>query len=440
MSNRPPLSQEEKERIYLGKLEGQTLPELAAEIGCSLECARKWWRVGRDKGLEGLRAPRRGRGCTGILSQFDPRVAEQALDYKRAHRRWGADRVLIELAQHPELKGVALPKHSRLAAFFKERCPECVAQRKPRPKPAQRLPDATGVHEIWQLDCQEKMLLNNGDDIASVCNIRDPVGAAMIASQAFSVKTERHWRKLHWTEVRQVIRDACTEWQTLPDAVQTDNELGLAGGPNDPFPGLLTLWLRGLGVKHRFIRPGCPTDQPHIERNHQTLDGWTFNEDDRADVARFQQALDRERKVHNHWFPSQASDCARRPPLTAHPELLHPRRPYQPELELALFDMQRVYDFLATFIFERKVSASAQVSLGRQMYSLGKKLVRERKLDTVLARFDPVDQQWVFLTKTEEELVRRPLKGIDVQTLTGLTPHPIQVALPIQLSLPFLVA
>ena len=164
MSNRPPLSQEEKERIYLGKLEGQTLPELAAEIGCSLECARKWWRVGRDKGLEGLRAPRRGRGCTGILSQFDPRVAEQALDYKRAHRRWGADRVLIELAQHPELKGVALPKHSRLAAFFKERCPECVAQRKPRAEPVQRLPDATGVHEIWQLDCQEKMLLNQVED------------------------------------------------------------------------------------------------------------------------------------------------------------------------------------------------------------------------------------------------------------------------------------
>jgi len=93
MSNRPPLSQEEKERIYLGKLEGQTLPELAADTGCCLECARKWWCVGRDTGLEGLRAPRRGRGCTGTLPQFDRRVAEQALDYKRAHRRWGANQV-----------------------------------------------------------------------------------------------------------------------------------------------------------------------------------------------------------------------------------------------------------------------------------------------------------------------------------------------------------
>lgn len=439
MSNRRPLSQEEKERIYLGKLKGQTLPELAAEVGCSVECARKWWRVGRERGLEGLRAPRRGRGCTGTLSQFDPRVAEQALTYKRAHRRWGADRVLVELDQQPELKGLALPGRSRLSTFFKERCPECVAERKSRPQPVPRLPDATGVHEIWQLDSQEKILLTNGE-VATICNIRDPVGAAMIASRAFSVKTPRHWRKLDWTEVRQVLRDACTEWQTLPDAVQTDNELGLAGGPNDPFPGQLTLWLVGLGVRHRFIRPGCPTDQPHIERNHQTLDGWTLDEKARIDLAHLQQALDRERKVYNHWFPSRASDCAGRPPLTAHPELLRPRRPYQPEQELALFDIQHVYDYLATFTFKRKVSASGQVSLGRRMYSLGKKLVRERKIETVLARFDPIDKQWVFLTEAKAELVRRPPKGLNIQTLTGLEPQAVELPQPLQLTLPFLVA
>ncbi len=439
MGNRRPLTQEEKERIYWGKRKGQTLPELAAEIDCSVECARKWWRVRRDDGLEGLRAPRRGRGRIGTLSQFKPEVAEQALHYKQAHRRWGADRVIVELAQDPAFKDVVLPGRSRLASFFKERCPECLAERKPRPEPLPPLPEASGVHEIWQLDSQEKILLATGE-IATICNIRDPVGAAMIASRAFSVKTDLHWRKLEWTEVRQVIRQVGTEWQTLLDVVQTDNELGLAGGPNDPFPGHLTLWLVGLGVTHRFIRPGCPTDQPHIERNHQTLDNWTLNEGDGADLPHLQQALDRERKVYNHWFPSRASDCAGRPPRTAHPELLQPRRPYLPEAELALFDIQRVYDYLATFTFKRKLNASAQVSLGRRMYSLGKPLVRDRKLKTMLVRFDPVDQQWVFSTETEEELVRRPLKGLDVQTLTGLDPYASQVSLPIQLPLPFLVA
>jgi hypothetical protein len=332
-----------------------------------------------------------------------------------------------------------LPGRSRLAAFFKERCPECVAVHTPRERAPSRPPDATGVHEIWQLDSQENILLRNGE-IATMCNVRDPVGAAMIASRAFSVKTERHWRKLEWTEVRHVLREGFTEWHTLPDAVLTDNELGLAGGPNDPFPGQLTLWLVGLGVKHRFIRPGCPTDQPHIERNHRTLDDFALDEQALTDLGHLQLALDRERSVYNHRFPSRASDCTGRPPLTAHPELLRPRRDYQSDLELALFDLQRVYDYLATFTFKRTVNASAQISLGRRMYSLGKQLIRERQVKTVLARFDAGQQQWVFLTESEEELARRPPKGLDVQTLTGLDPQANRVTQPVQLTLPFLVA
>lgn len=439
MSNRSPLTQAEKRHIYWGKQKGCTLVKLAAEVGCSLWCARKWWRVGRDKGLEGLRAPRRGRGSTGPLSHFDPRIAEKALCYKREHPRWGADRVLVELKNDPESTGLALPGRSRLSAFFKDRCPECVAARKPRVVRPPRPPDVTGVHELWQLDSQEGIRLNNGE-IATICNIRDPVGAAMIASQAFSVKTELHWRKLEWTEVRGVLREAFTEWQTLPDGVQTDNELGLAGGPNDPYPGRLTLWLVGLGIKHRFTRPGCPTDQPHIERNHRTLDDFALNKEALTDLEHLQQALDRERHMYNHQFPSRASDCAGQPPLVAHPELLTRRRYFQPELELVLFDLQRVYDYLATFTFKRKVSASAQVSLGRRMYSLGKKLIREREVESVLARFEPSQKQWVFLTETGEELVRRPPKDLGIRALTDLDPLATQVTQPVQLTLPCFVA
>ena len=439
MVNRSPLSQADKESIYEGKLAGQTLAELAAEIGCSVACTRKWWRAGRDRGIAGLRAARRGRGPTGLLSQFDPRVAAVALALKREHRRWGADRVLLALASQPELTGVRLPSRSQLAAFFKARCPECVAPRQPRIPPKKRPPAATAAHEVWQLDNQEGIQLRNGE-IATICNIRDPVGAAMIASRAFSVKTPRHWRKLHWTQIRAVLRAAFTEWQTLPDNVQTDNELGLAGGPNDPFPGRLTLWLVGLGIAQRFIRPGCPTDQPQIERNHRTLADLALDDQAVTDLEQLQHALDRERNLYNHHFPSHASDCAGRPPLTAHPELLHPRHYYQPELELVLFDLQRVYAYLATFTFTRTVSAAAQVSLGRRMYSLGKKLVRERHVQTVRASFDPEHQEWVFRTADEAELVRRPPKDLDVPTLTGLDPRATPPTPPVQLALPFLLA
>jgi len=438
MGRREPLTKEERERIYRAKLEGKTLEEAAAEVGCSLSCARKWWRRGRDEGLKGLRDRPRGPSRRGALSRFDPRVAETALSLKRRHPRWGPDRVLVELRADPNLQGLRLPSRSRLAVFFHEQCPECVAKRKPRPPKPPPPPRATGVHEIWQLDIQEGIRLADGT-IASICNIRDPVGAAIIASRAFPVQTEKHWRKLRWTEVQQVLREGFAEWQTLPDGVMTDNELTLVGNPTDPFPSRLTLWLVGLGVRHIPIRPHRPTDQAQVERTHRTLSNFALDEESQAHLPALQQALDRERLLHNTRFPSRASDCNGRPPLEAHPELLHPRRPYRPEWELALFDIQRVYDHLARFTFQRKVNAVGQVSLGRQLYSVGRAWAGR----FLSVRFDPRRREWVFYIEKdgeEQEIARRPPKGLDVESLTGLNPDDFSLHTPVQLTLPCFVA
>jgi transposase InsO family protein len=298
---------------------------------------------------------------------------------------------------------------------------------------------ATEAHQVWQLDSQERVLLTNGE-IATICNIRDPYGAAIIASQAFEVRTERAHRKLKWTEVRQVLRQAFTEWQTLPDCIQTDNELGLAGAPREPYPGRLTLWLIGLGIQHRFIRPGRPTDQPQIERNHRTIDGLALNEAALLDMAHLQTALDRERQVYNFEFPSHASDCQGQPPLTTHPELLHSRRTYHPDHELAIFDLQRVLDYLATFTFERKLNSANQVRIGREVYYFPAALIPVGSSREILVRLDPVFNQWVFSAKihdVENEFARRPTKTLNVHALTDLKPQKAQAVQPFQLSLAF---
>jgi hypothetical protein len=291
------------------------------------------------------------------------------------------------------------------------------------------------------LDSQEHIVLQDGST-ATVCNIREPFGAAMIASHAFDVGTEHHRRRLAGAEVQQTLRSGFTEWETLPDCVLNDNEVCQADGSKDRFPGSLTLWLVGLGVQHRFIRPRCPTDQPHIERNHLTMDNLAMNEESLVNLTTLQQSLDYERSMYNSYFPSRASDCNGRPPLVAHPELLHPRRPYRPECELALFDLQRVYDYLATFTFERKVSEVGRVSLGRQLYSVG----RPWAGCTVLAKFDPETGEWVFHVKepeesgeNEERVVRRAAKDLDVATLTGLDPQDFAPVPPIQLTFPCFV-
>ncbi len=441
MSQREPLTAREREYIYRTKLQGKTLVEIAEALQCSVSCVRKWWRRARDAGLKGIQDRPRGPTRHGLLSRFDPRVAQAALATKRRHPRWGADRVLVALRADSALQGLRLPSRSRLALYFKAHCPECVAPRKPRPPKPPAPPRATGVHELWQLDIQEGTRLGDGT-VASICNIRDPVGAAMIASRAFAVQTARHWRKLTWREVQQVLREGFTEWQTLPDGVLTDNEVSLAGSPNDPFPSRLTLWLVGLGICHFRIRPHRPTDQPHIERNHRTLDDLAMDEESLTNLCSLQRSLDQERSLYNTLFPSRASDCAGRPPLQAHPGLLRPRRPYRPEWELALFNIQHVYDYLASFTFQRRVSASGQVSLGRQVYSVGRAWAGH----TLVVRFDAQQHVWVFCEEgaeegeAEQEIARRSPKNLDVKTLTGLDPQDCAPTTPVQLTLPCFVA
>ena len=366
-----------------------------------------------------------------MLSRFAPAVTSGALTLKREHPSWRPDRVLSELHCDPTLREMRLPSRARLAVLFKTECPELVAPRRPR-SPPQRAPSApTAVHECWQLDCQEAIPLAD-DHRASICTLRDPVGAAMLLSTAFDVTSGSRGRRLSWQEVRGVIRSAFAGWETLGDALQTDNEVCLGGQPSDPAPSHLTLWLIGLGVEHRFIRPDTPTDQAEIERTHRSLDGFVGLPDPKLDLAQLQQRLEREREQHNRFFPSRASDCAGRPPLRAHPELLRPRRAYRLECERQLFDEQRVYDYLASIRLERKVSSTGQI----QLYGCSRGVGRALAGQTVLVQCDSKSHEWVVHQADGGEVKRLAIHGLDVTSLTGISDVPLADLPPLQLTLP----
>jgi putative transposase len=431
MAARAPLTLAEKEWLYAEKMRGRSLTAIAADLGCSRQTARKWWRVARDHGRAAFQQARRGRAATGVLSRFPPELTSRALTLKREHPSWGPDRAQSELQCDPTLLGLRLPSRSRLAVLFKTACPDLVAPRRPRspPPPAPAAPIA--VHECWQLDCQEAIPLADGHR-ASICTLRDPVGAAILTSRAFDVSGGPRGRRLTWQELREVIRSAFACWETLPDAIQTDNEVCLGGQPSDPAPSQLTLWLVGLGVQHRFIRPNTPTDQAQVERTHRTLDGFVGLPDPRLDLEQLQQRLDIEREQHNRFFPSRASDCAGRPPLVAHPELQQPRRAYRLEWERQLFDEQRVYDYLASISLERKVSSTGQIQLRGRSRAVGRAFAGQ----SVIVRCDAETHEWVVQQADSVEVKRLPIRGLNVTMLTGITDLPLPDLPPIQLTLP----
>lgn len=432
MANRTTPSQ--RREFYRRHLQGETYEEIAISAGVSRECVRYWCRRQRDGGS--CQTDYR-RGSYGPLSRFDPRVRYAILRLRLEHPRWGPDRIHRQLRKRPTTRYLELPSPASIGRYLHQ-WPRF--RRKPKPKATSKRPnEPTHVHQRWQLDFKMGISLNDGT-LVNLHTVRDPVGAACIGAFVFPAgKAGGKPRNITWIQARSVLRECFARWHTLPDEVQTDGEAALIGRPQDSFPSPFTLWLKGLGITHLVTRPGRPTDNAEVERAHRTVTEYAVVGNEDAAVPQLQALLDQAVDELNFELPSRARGCAERPPVVAHPELLQPRRPYQPDHELLLFDLERVDAYLATFTWERKVGKTGQITLGgqRQRYSVGRAYAGRQ----VLVRFDPADRNFVFFDAQEPdtEIGRRPARGLEVADLTGLEMWPAGPG-PQQLPLPFFTA
>ncbi|MBC7222859.1 MAG: transposase [Anaerolineae bacterium] len=353
------------------------------------------------------------------------------LRLREAHPRWGPSRILAGLRREPVLRGLQLPSPASIGRYLHQ-WPRF--RRPPKRKaPSSERPQApTEVHQRWQMDFKMGIPLGDGT-LVNMYTVRDPVGAGSIGAFLFPAgRVGKALQGVSWEQARQVLRTCFARWGTLPREVQTDWESALTGHTPDPFPSLFTLWLQGLGIQHLKIRRHTPTDNAEVERCHRTLYEYAIQGNEEASVAQLQAILDRSVVELNTELPSRAHGCAGKPPTLAHPELLQPLRPFQPEHELALFALKRVDAYLSTFTWKRKVGKTGQVHLGKQRYSVGRPYARQQ----VLVRFSPQERHFVFYeAETEQEIKRLPAKGLDVPDLTGLAPWPVGLG-PQQLPLP----
>jgi hypothetical protein len=407
---------------------GETYQEIANSENVSCGCVRYWCRRQRDGG--DCQSQYHYESC-GLLSHFDPKVRYCVLRLRLEHPHWGPNRILAKLKNRRSLQGLRLPSEAAIGRYLHQwprfrRSPKQTVGRQ-RPK------QPTKVHQRWQIDFKMGIPLDSGI-LVNLHTVRDPVGEAFIGAFVFPAgKTGRKPKKVTLEQVRSVLRTCFARWNTLPDEVQTDGEAILVGQPQDTFPSTFTLWLKGLGIDHLIIRPGTPTDNAEVERCHRTISDYALVGNEGADPIHLQAILDQALHELNYELPSQAEGCKGQPPIIAHPELLQPRHPFRPEEELAHFDLKRVDAYLTSFAWERKVQKTGQISIGKHTYSVGRKYRRHQ----VLVHFDPQDRNFVFydIDHPEEEITRRPAKGLDVADLTGLAAWPIGTG-PQQLPLP----
>lgn len=420
----------QRREFYRRHLRGESYQVIADEVGVSKGCVRYWCRRQRDGGT--CQSNYR-REPAGLLGRFDPRIRYCVLRLRLEHPRWGPKHILFGLKKRPSLKGFKLPSEASIGRYLHQ-WPKF--RRQSRPKPRSKKPNgAQYVHQRWEIDFKVEIALKDGH-LLNLHTVRDPVGEACIGAFVFVSGTKRgRTKRVSLEQVRTVLRTCFARWGTFPDEIQSDSEPCLIGQVQDSFPSRFTLWLRGLGIEHLVIRPGRPTDNAAVERCHRTVNEYAIVGNEHASVSQLQTILDTAVQELNGELPSKAKGCQGLPPLVAHPELLLPRRPFQPELELALFDMKRVDSYLASFVWERKVGKTGQFEIGCHRYSAGRAYAGSR----ILVRFDPEDRHFVFFLPDapENEIGRRKAKGLNIGNITGLATWPDGLG-PQQLALPLL--
>ena len=371
----------------------------------SVWTVRKWRRKYQQKGRAGL-VSHMGRPPTGALGQFLPEIRDAVREMREEHSGWGPTTLLTELEGNRRFADEELPSGSRIAAFLKQEG----YTRKYERHTEHPQPQATAAqqsHEEWEMDAQGVMDVPSLGAV-SIINIGDLFSRLKVDS--YPCLGSSHPNTLDY---QFVLRRAFLQYG-LPEKISLDRDsVFYDNACASPYPTSLHLWLIAFGVEVRFISKPPPAEHSFIERTHQTVTqqavaGQTF-----ADGAALQDSLSSRLEFLNTRFPSRSLDG--QSPLAAHPEARHSGRPYRPEWEETMLDMQRVYDYLAQERWFRRVSSQGQFSLGSYCYGVGRDLANQ----TLEITFDPQTRELICLSEDGSQEIRLPAQGLTKSDLMG---------------------
>ena len=164
-----PFSQ--REQVILLRAAGQSLASIAQQLALPWATVRDVWRRYRDHGAAGLAVQYARCGRSGV--RFPAALYAQALALKRAHTRWGAPLIRLELAaafpQQPVPGVRTLQTWWRQAGLTPPRAvlPPVEPQR------------ARQVHEVWEVDAKEQLRLQDGTGVSVLTVVDEGSGALL---------------------------------------------------------------------------------------------------------------------------------------------------------------------------------------------------------------------------------------------------------------------
>lgn len=407
----------DREEIVALKRSGLTYDQVSERTGWSYETVRRVWRRYRDHGSAGLLGQPLGRPATGPMSTFDPTVRYVALRLKLAHRKHGPDVILADMHLRPSLKGLNLPSPAVLGRYFRQFGERLITPRRHLQLPGEssQLTPARVPHDVWQLDFDEGLHLSPLGWV-NVFNITDMASGMKPGSYVHDAGPPQARHHISWEQMRDNLRDAFSQWG-LPLVIRTDRDRRLVNSGDYPVPMFFTLWLVGLGIQHETIRR--VTQNGQVERSHRTWeDRLLYPPPAYIDtIPAFQEWVRYQIWRMNATLPSRARNCQRRPPLLAYPKIRHNSRYFSRDEELAIFDMERVYEFLADGRWLRRVTTQGQFSFQSDLLYVGRQYARS----LVVITFDPLNRQFVAKPgQLNQDLIRFSADWLSREAITGL--------------------
>src|ERR1041384_7141436 len=258
----------------------EDVAELCRQYGIARQTAYKWARRYAEKGEEGLleqsRAPH---DCPHAINQT---VAEEIVDLRRRHPRWGPRKLQAYLQQHqPEERW---PASSSIGALLKREGlshPRRVRRR--TPAYSAPLAHAQAPNQVWCADYKGWFCCGDGSRCDPL-TITDAYSRYLLRCRAVA--------KTDGIAARGVFEAVFREYG-LPEAIRTDNGPPFASKAPAGFSRLSMWWLR-LGIRHERIEPGRPEQNGRHERMHQTLKAETASPP-KENLRRQQQEFERQR-------------------------------------------------------------------------------------------------------------------------------------------------
>jgi transposase InsO family protein len=393
-----------RQQIIELKKSGLTLSQIAAKLDLSLECVRKFWRRFRDLGKQGLeRLSRRPKRAPA--HQTPERKREVILETKRRHLKWGGQFIQGELRRR-RFKDIP---HRRTIERFLHQYPEFPWQTHRKREVLQDTRRATRLHQLWQMDFIVEQKLNGARQKYSFLQIRD-----MASTKSILKYTLPEGRSaLTSQETIAVTRQAFTQSGYLPEAIRTDHGACFIGPEKHSFPSDFRLYLWGLGIEHELAPVRCPAQNGGIERDQRTfkehfINDYQYNSHEQLgrDAANFGD-------FQNDYVPSRSVRCQGRTASETAAQLECQARPYTPRQEIKLFSVDRIYAKLAQLRWPRLVSSSGYVSLGHQLYYVGRAFIGKE----VEVHFDLQNKEFVCCCAERVEIKRWPIRGISYQEI-----------------------